>query len=437
MKKTLTFASLFFLLSTNVIAASFPDVPEDHKNYKAIEFLDEKQIVKGYADGTFGPDKLVSRAEALKMIIVALGVKHDENYEVLFPDVKKEEWFFEFVMAAKKLGIVSGYQDGKFKPSDTVNLSENLKMLLTAAKVELPKEITESVFVDVAKDAWYAIYVLYSRNQNMLFSDDFGRVHPDQAMTRAAFAELIYRLMVIKEKNGQPYPLDLSWGEYVSSVVPFKIKYDQKALKVVENKNEVAFFRPDKQFLQFSANRIYPNSAVVKVTLDKNESTLVEDQYFNNIKAAFPGAKYKKFKVKDLNALEVLYESERTVDWYIYLKNGQVLVVYTEYGSGTLGYQLQQTIKAMLATLEYKELPPPGEDYSQLLSEILAIVLVEGKGMENLNKLPEKTIFETDTIGVGTGPVDYYYSVKLDYTFKYERSTDVILDTRKGKTSAF
>ena len=113
-------------------------------------------------------------------------------------------------------------------------------------------------------------------------------------------------------------------------------------------------------------------------------------------------------------------------------------VVYTQYGHGLLGYQLQQYIKAMLETLQYQEVTlDPGEDYNELLSEILSYVLIEGKGMEELSKLPDKLIIETDAIGVGTGPVDYYYSEKLDYTFKYERDSDVILDSRKGQTTAF
>jgi hypothetical protein len=63
--------------------------------------------------------------------------------------------------------------------------------------------------------------------------------------------------------------------------------------------------------------------------------------------------------------------------------------------------------------------------------------MVEKKGMETLNLLPDKTIIETDAIGVGTGPVDYYYSEDVNYTFKYERKSDVILDKKVGKTSAF
>ncbi len=436
MKKLFFILAAFFILTGQALAASFPDVPEDHKNYKAIEYLDEKQIIKGYEDGTFNPDKLVNRAEALKMIIGALKFKIDGDFEVLFLDVKKADWFFPYVMAAKSASIVSGYKDGKFKPADNVNLAETLKILLLAAKVKLP-DVMDDIFVDAKKDAWFAPHLLYARDHNVIFSDDYGFVHPDQAMTRAAFAEIIYRTMIVTEKNGEPFPLDISWKLYDGTILPFKIKYDDKAWKLIENKNEITFMRPDKQYSQFSPMRIYPNSGVMTVSLDTNDGEMVEEQYFTNIKKAFPIAKHKKFKLNDLNAFEVLSAATQTVDWYIYLKNGDVLVVYTQYGPGPLGFQLQQAIKAMLGSLEYKELPANTEDYSALLSKILETVLVKGKGMESINSLPDKLIIETDSIGVGTGPVDYYFSEKVNYTFKYERSDDTILDTRQGKTTTF
>lgn len=418
-------------------AASFPDVAEDHKNYKAIEYLDEKQIVKGYPDGSFGPDKLVNRAEALKMIIGALNISTDGKYEVLFPDVKKDDWFFPFVMAAKAEGIVGGYKDGKFKPADTVNLVENLKMLLLASKVKIPEEGEDNIFQDVKKEDWFAPHLLYARNHNLIFSDDYGFVHPDQAMTRAAFAELIFRMMVVLDKKGEPFPLDMSWPFYESKKLPFKLKYDDKGWKLFENKESVIFMRPDKQYSQFSPFRMYPNSAVVTITLDSNDGDMVADQYFTNIKKAFSKAKNKKFKLGGMEALEILLESQRTVDWYVFLKNNDVLVVYTEYGQGPLGFQLQQMIKSMLASFEYKELPVNNEDYSGVLGKILEKILVKGKGMEMLNTLPDKLIVETDTIGAGNGPVDYYYSEKVNYTFKYERDDDVILDSRSGKITTF
>lgn len=437
MKKLFFVALSSILISGNVLAASFPDVSEDHKNYEAVEFLDYNEIINGYVDGTFKPDGLVNRAEAIKIIVGAIGIEFEGEYEVLFPDVPKEQWFFDYVMAAQKAGIVTGYQDGKFKPADSVNLAETLKILFEAAEVSLPT-VTDDVFVDVPKDAWFAPYILYARNHNIILADDYGAVHPAQAMTRAAFAEVIFRMMIVLENDGEPFPLHKNWNYYESSVLPFRMKYDDQSWELIEHDDEVIFMKADTEFLQFSSARIYPNSAIVRITLDENDQSMVEEQYFSNLKKAFSGATFKEFEFINQPALEILDSSARTVDWYVYLENGQVLATYTQYGSGVLGFQLQQFIKAMLGTLEYKEiLTEPKEDHADLLSEILADVLVEDKGMEMLNKLPDKKIIETDTVGVGTGPVDYYYSEELDYTFKYERAGDVILDSREGETTAF
>src|SRR3989338_11568834 len=157
MKKLFFVTLSFLLIGGNVFAASFPDVPEDHKNYEAVEFLDFNEIINGYTDGTFKPDGLVNRAEAIKIIVGAIVIEFEGEYEVLFPDVPKEQWFFDYVMAAQKAGIAKGYEDGKFRPADSVNLAETLKILFEAAGGELP-EVASDAFVDVPKDAWFAPY---------------------------------------------------------------------------------------------------------------------------------------------------------------------------------------------------------------------------------------------------------------------------------------
>lgn len=438
MKKFLIFLSVFVLSSVEVLAGSFPDVQSDHKNFEAIEYLDEKEIISGYPDGTFNPSGLVNRAEAVKIIVGSFGVSKEGEFDILFPDVPKSQWFFSFVMGAHKAGIVNGYSSGNFKPGDTVNLAETLKMIVLASKVNLSSEVTEDVFLDVPKTSWYAPHAQYARNHNIIFSDDYGNLHAEQAMTRGAFAEVIYRMKVVLDNKEKAFPIEKSWPFFDSKNLPFKIKYDNKNWKVQENEKEVVFYRPDKEFLQYYPGRMYLNSAVVRVILDPNEQNLSRQQYFDNLKLAFPYAQYTEFKLSGFSSMEVLYPKDRIVDWYVYLSNGDVLTVYTEYGKGVLGFQLQQAIKAMLSTLEYSELSSDeSPDYTALLNEIFGNILKEGKGMEMINKLPDKTIIETDTIGVGTGPVDYYYSQNANYTFKYERAADVILDKREGKTSAF
>ena len=437
MKKLLLFLSIFTLWSGNAFAGSFPDVAEDHLNYEAIEFLEDRAVINGYGDGTFGADNLVQRSEAIKIIDEAFAVKKDGEYGEKFPDVTSTDWFFKYVMAGEAASIINGYDDGKFRPQEKVNMAETLKMVVLASGVDLP-EVSENVFLDVSPEDWFAAHALYVRNKNIVLSDEYGNMHPGQAMSRAAFAEIIYRMLVVLEADGKPFPLDKNWAYYEGGGLPFRMKYNDKQWQITENKNEVVFLRPDKELVQSSAVRVYPNSAVVRAYLDENDFELSKNQYFNNVKKAFSDATQTEFQISGFSALEILYPKERIVDWYIYLDGFDVLVFYTEYGSGGIGYQLQQTIKAMLSTLAYKSVDKePKKDYSAVLSNIFKNLLVEGKGQEMLDLIPDETIIETDAIGVGTGPVDYYYSVEMGYTFKYERSVDVILDTREGQTTAF
>src|SRR5690606_2623374 len=95
------------------------------------------------------------------------------------------------------------------------------------------------------------------------------------------------------------------------------------------------------------------DSAKVIVVLDNNPQRMNKDEYFSNIKKSFVGANYTEFDLDGNKSLEVLYPESRIVDWYVYLEDGRVFAIYTEYGEGVLGFQLQSIIKSMLATWEY------------------------------------------------------------------------------------
>ena len=433
MKKLFLLVCAFLFISLPVFAGSFPDVPSDHENYDAIEYLYEEGIVNGYENGDFGPNNTVTRAEAAKIIVGGFGIGHDGSYSADFSDVQSGDWFFPFVMGAKDDGVISGHEDGLFRPGDNVNLVETLKMVVLAGDVEVDDEVDEFIFNDVENDAWYAPHALYARNKNIVWPDESGNINAGTEMTRGEFAEVIYRMITVLD-TGEAFEIGGSWDYHKSTVLPFKMKFHD-SWEVIKNDEQVTFFKADEDYAQFSPERIYPNTGSVTVALDPNNESLDSDSYFDNIKNAFSDADFSEFTVDGFPALEVLYSGDRIVDWYVYLDDDQVLAVYTEFGDGTAGYQLQEVIKAMLNTLEYNKVS--SVDYDEILNDLFEIVLVEDMGMSALNKLPNKNIIETDTIGVGTGPVDYYYSEDVDYTFKYERENDVILDTREGETSAF
>lgn len=175
------------------VKMSFSDVPESHPNYKAIKYLVEKGVISGYPDGTFKPDAVVSRAEALRFILD--GIKADVTIDDLpFKDVSKDAWFYKYVSTGYLRSVVSGYNDKTFKPGNTVTRGEFLRMLTSAMDVSVPKKLTKDPFKDVDKDLWYAPYFAYAKNKDII--DSQMRAWPTEGMKRSDVAEAMYRVMM-------------------------------------------------------------------------------------------------------------------------------------------------------------------------------------------------------------------------------------------------
>jgi len=130
--------TFFFLGTHQLFAQSFSDVPLSSPDYSAIESLKNLGVIQGYSDGTFKPAQSVNRAEALKMVLLSAKVQVDPGlYDTGFPDVKLSDWFSGYIFNAQNLKIVNGNPDGTFAPQRQVNKAEFLKMTEQAFKVDL------------------------------------------------------------------------------------------------------------------------------------------------------------------------------------------------------------------------------------------------------------------------------------------------------------
>ena len=108
-----------FWMSTN----NYTDVPAGKWYNNAISTLSNMGVIGGYADGTFKPDAPISRAEFAK-IAVSFSNVADLSYRGYFADVKESDWFSGFVAAAKDAGLIEGYNDGTFKPEKAITRAE-------------------------------------------------------------------------------------------------------------------------------------------------------------------------------------------------------------------------------------------------------------------------------------------------------------------------
>ena len=132
-----------------------------------IEKLISWGAVAGYPDGTFKPSNSTNRAEMAKIIAEAFDLTIPSLTENPFPDVPKNEWFAPFVAAVKNAGIVSGYSDGTFRPGNSINRAEALKMAIAATGQSAPASSVEQ-FSDVPTNAWYARFVALAKTNSIV-----------------------------------------------------------------------------------------------------------------------------------------------------------------------------------------------------------------------------------------------------------------------------
>ena len=118
-------AQMFYALLNNknvTITASFPDVPADAWYATAVNTLASLGMVSGDADGSFRPNDPITRAE---FCVIALAFAYEpESYSCSFTDVSVNDWFYTYVAQAASYGWIGGYADGSFGPNDLITRAQ-------------------------------------------------------------------------------------------------------------------------------------------------------------------------------------------------------------------------------------------------------------------------------------------------------------------------
>lgn len=118
-------------LKTETGVNGFADVPESHWAARAISATDQEGFFS-YIDGeTFNADKPVTREEVAFLFAKAFNLAADESISG-FADVNQSNWAYDEIHALKASGIVKGFQDGTYRPSNNITRAEFAKALHTA-----------------------------------------------------------------------------------------------------------------------------------------------------------------------------------------------------------------------------------------------------------------------------------------------------------------
>ena len=176
------------LLSIHVLGATFSDVPSNTWYYEGVTYCSNKGLVSGYKDGTFQPNRSITRAELA--VICSQGLNLTEQGANTFSDVKSSDWFAPYVLKCSKAGIMKGYENGKFNPNYAV--SREQAAVVAAQVYGLGKSSGNTSFSDNDKiSSWALSSVKSMTNSGLAAGKGNNRFCPKDSVTRAEVAVVI------------------------------------------------------------------------------------------------------------------------------------------------------------------------------------------------------------------------------------------------------
>ncbi|MFD0678663.1 MULTISPECIES: chondroitinase-B domain-containing protein [unclassified Paenibacillus] len=187
----------FSLYVVTEVYKTFADLANYMWAKKAIEVLASKAIVEGTQSNAYSPGTLVTRADFVLLLHRTLGLKGVNPSS--FQDVNKDDYYYDAVGTAKALGIVDGRDDNLFHPRDTISRQDMMVMLDRALSL-LPsnRKQTGSGDLNSYKDAssvsTYAVKSVGSLLKAGLIEGDSSYLYPQNQVTRAEAAVVLYRL---------------------------------------------------------------------------------------------------------------------------------------------------------------------------------------------------------------------------------------------------
>lgn len=197
---------LGLFLAFTLTTFAYSDVPESYKYSDAINYVQEEGIVSGYEDGTFKPEQILNRAELLKIVIETYYNESDFDSfssEKCFNDVSAGTWYTKYICFAKNEGFVSGYDGNVFKPGQSISFVEAVKI---AMDVSGEYNFSSGDLVHYG-DEWYQGSVC-SAAASAYIPPDINSF--DQYFSRGQMAEMAYRVLDLKE-NGFGYDRYVNW----------------------------------------------------------------------------------------------------------------------------------------------------------------------------------------------------------------------------------
>ena len=181
----------------NVKKSRYADI-DNHWAKKYITYLEDKDILTAFKDDVFNPNKYITRAELLTMVVKMKNL-NTINYKGSFKDVSKDYPYADIIQTAYENKIIKGYGDGTFRPDNEISRAEMSVMLISLAR---GKDVSDdeidtllSIFKDKSKiPQWSKKYMAWSVKNKLIEGYD-GNVNAKKNISRAEICTILYKIM--------------------------------------------------------------------------------------------------------------------------------------------------------------------------------------------------------------------------------------------------
>ncbi|MEK3885534.1 endo-1,4-beta-xylanase [Paenibacillus sp. PL2-23] len=184
------------------VVTSFDDLAGVPWANQAIDAMAARDVIRGTAEHTFSPTAAMKRGDFIALLVRALELQSAGADTATFIDVKASAYYHQELAIAQKLGIATGFEDGTFRPDQS--LSRQDMMVLTARAAAAAGKTLEGDgslegYADVSSLSAYAVASAASLSQSGIVNGKNGKLAPHESLTRAEAAVILYRIWGLQD----------------------------------------------------------------------------------------------------------------------------------------------------------------------------------------------------------------------------------------------
>ena len=297
-----------------------------HQMVTELTYWANLDVIRPDSKGNYNPNRAVTRGEFASYITRALKLPASSTYT--FKDLKAGDALTLEIQAAAGANILSGYNDGTFRPNDKITRQHMAGMLKNALRyAKVPLDVTPLTFKDnnkitdnfkpaVATNVYYKI-ISGSHTKNGVY------FNPQDSATIAHAAAFLYRANnAIQQYAVVENPDDDTTTTPEVPVVNPNVYYVAKVSSGTITKNPTVYFNYDQAEAAMTAtgsNLIYKGDRIIKMSqgiasaadTDANTVTVYSDKNFTKaLTYAVKGSEFKYFGSNDSYAIVQLADTK-------------------------------------------------------------------------------------------------------------------------------